>query len=62
MGYDNLMCTSKSCIYSSKCYRHSRGNPDNIQQCYVDLTASGCDVLNGFDYIYLCIQKGEIDG
>jgi len=44
-----IMCTARNCFYINKCYRHTRGDPDDIEQCYTDLSLNGCILDSGFD-------------
>lgn len=30
---DIVMCTAYGCSIAEKCYRHTRGDPDDINQC-----------------------------
>ena len=47
--FDITMCIARECPYAKTCYRHSKGNPDEIYQSYADLSYH-CDEVNGFDY------------
>jgi hypothetical protein len=48
-----IMCTANNCPESKRCYRHTKGNPDSIEQCSCDLSIQGCDPINGYDYYIL---------
>lgn len=45
---DKLMCTARNCPYSNKCYRHTRGEPDDVMQCFTNLEYTCC-LESGFD-------------
>jgi len=54
---DIIMCTAIGCDYANKCYRHTKGNDDDINQSYANLEY-GCNSNSGFsDYIPLHTEQ-----
>lgn len=33
-----VMCTARYCPYERSCYRHIKGDPNDVSQSYVDLS------------------------